>query len=318
MSIGNFRQVFKVANKDLIQWFPGHMGKGIRQMQQKLKMVDCVIEVHDARIPFSGRNVDFKHTITGVRPHILVLNKKDISDESQFESIAEKIKRDEGIENVLYTNCKDQRCEGTRRLIPLAKQLIINSNRFNRNNQPDYNIMIIGVPNVGKSSLTNVLRNRHLKMKSASAVGGVAGITRSVLNRIKISETPKIYMYDTPGILTPRIADTDQGMKLALVSCLQDHLVGHTVIADYLLYWLNKNGHFSYVEVMNLPKPTDSIEEVLVSCAKQLNKTQKIKKFDGSIVIRPNFDAAAIHFLKAFRTGSLGKLNLDNNYNTEN
>lgn len=310
----NFRKVFKIANKDIIQWFPGHMSKGIRQMQQKLKLVDCVIEVHDARIPFSGRNVDFKQTITGIRPHILVLNKKDISDETQFESIAEKIRRDEGIDNVLYTNCKDHQCEGVRRLMPLAKQLITNSNRYNRNNQPDYNIMIIGVPNVGKSSLTNVLRNRHLRTKSASAVGGIAGITRSVLNRIKISETPLIYMYDTPGILSPRINDSEQGMKLALVSCLQDHLVGHTMIADYLLYWLNKNQQFGYVELMNLQTPTDSIEELLISGAKMLNKTQKVKKYDGSLVIRPNFDAAAIHFLKLFRSGDLGKFNLDNGY----
>lgn len=306
-----FRKVFTVANKDIIQWFPGHMSKGIRQMQQKLKMVDCVIEVHDARIPFSGRNTDFKHKITGLRPHILVLNKKDISDEKHFESIAEKIRRDEGIDNILYTNCKDQQCEGIRRLIPLAKQLIVNSNRYNRNNQPDYNIMIIGVPNVGKSSLTNVLRNRHLRTKSASAVGGIAGITRSVLNRIKISETPLIYMYDTPGILTPRITNTDHGMKLALVSCLQDHTVGYQVIADYLLYWLNKNEHFSYVELMNLTAPTDSIEEVLLSVARMINKSQKVKKYDGSLVIRPNFEAAAFHFIKTFRSGNFGKFNLD-------
>lgn len=310
----NFRKVFKIASKDAIQWFPGHMSKGIRQMQQKLKLVDCVIEVHDARIPFSGRNVDFKHTITGVRPHILVLNKKDISDATHFDSVAEIIKRDEGIDNVLYTNCKDQQCDGIRKLIPLAKRLIVSSNRYNRNNQPDYNIMIIGVPNVGKSSLTNVLRNRHLRTKSASAVGGIAGITRTVLNRIKISESPLIYMYDTPGILTPRITDTEQGMKLALVSCLQDHLVGYTLTADYLLYWLNKNQRFDYVELMNLTKPTDSIEEVLVSVSKMLNKTQKVKKYDGSLVIRPNFEAAAIHFLKAFRSGELGKFNLDNDY----
>lgn len=314
--IENFRKVFKISNKDVIQWFPGHMSKGIRQMQQKLKLVDCVIEVHDARIPFSGRNVDFKHTITGIRPHILVLNKKDISDENYFDSIAEKIKRDEGIDNVLYTNCKNQQCEGIRRLVPLAKQLIINSNRFNRSNQPEYNIMIIGVPNVGKSSLTNVLRNRHLKAKSASAVGGVAGITRSVLNRIKISDTPLIYMYDTPGILTPRITDTEQGMKLALVSCLQDHLVGYVLIADYLLYWLNKNGHYGYVELMNLKNPTDSIEELIVSGSKMLNKTERVKKYDGSLVVRPNFDAAAMHFIKAFRSGELGKFNLDNDYYT--
>lgn len=310
----NFRKVFKIANKDVIQWFPGHMSKGIRQMQQKLKLVDCVIEVHDARIPFSGRNVEFKHTITGVRPHILVLNKKDISDANHFDSVAERIKRDEGIDNVIYTNCKDQQCDGIRKLMPLAKRLIVSSNRYNRNNQPDYNIMIIGVPNVGKSSLTNVLRNRHLRTKSASAVGGIAGITRTVLNRIKISENPLIYMYDTPGILTPRITETEQGMKLALVSCLQDHLVGYTLTADYLLYWLNKNQRFEYVELMNLTKPTDSIEEVLISIAKMLNKSQRVKKYDGSLVIRPNFEAAALHFLKAFRSGDLGKFNLDNDY----
>lgn len=314
---GKFRSVFKIINADPIQWFPGHMSKGIRQMQQKLKHVDCVIEVHDARIPFSGRNLDFKHTITGIRPHILVLNKKDISDETYFDSIAKTIRRDEGIEHVLYTNCKNPQCDGIRKLVPLTKQLIVNSNRYNRSNQTEHNIMIIGVPNVGKSSLTNVLRNRHLKTKSASAVGRVAGITRSVLNRIKISEVPLIYMYDTPGILTPRVQDTEQGMKLALVSCLQDHLVGPTLIADYLLYWLNKNKHFGYAELMNLTNPTDSVEELLVSVSKMINKTEKVKKYDGSLVVRPNFNAAAMYFIRKFRVGDLGRFNLDGNYNSQ-
>lgn len=307
----NFRKIFKLVNKDAIQWFPGHMGKGMRQMQQKLKMVDCVIEVHDARIPFSGRNIDFRHTVTGVRPHILVLNKKDLSDSSTFEAVAEKIKRDEGINHVIYTNCKDHQCEGTKKLVPLAKHLIVNSNRYNRTEQPDYNLMIIGVPNVGKSSLTNVLRNRHLKVKKASPVGAVAGITRSVLNRIKISERPLIYMYDTPGVLTPRIYDAEQGMKLSLVSCLQDHLVGTTLIADYLLYWLNKNEKFDYVELMNLEKPTDCIGEVLLAGSKKLNKTIRLKNFDGGLVKRPDFDSVATYMIKAFRTGELGKFNLD-------
>lgn len=308
-----FRKVFKVVNKDLIQWFPGHMGKGMRQMQQKLKLVDCVIEVHDSRIPFSGRNRDFKHTVTGVRPHILVLNKKDISDPSTFKQTAEKIKKDEGIDHVVFTNCKDHMCEGTRSIVPLAKRLIQASNRFNRSNQPEFNLMIIGVPNVGKSSLTNVLRNRHLKVKGASAVGAIAGITRSVLTRIKISENPQIFMYDTPGILTPRIDDSDQGMKLASVSCLQDHLVGYITIADYILFWLNKNEIFSYVEAMNLKEPTDNIEEVLLSGAVSLNKTMRVRYPDGTKVIRPDFQAAARHLISNFREGRLGKFNLDSN-----
>lgn len=316
--VSKFREVFKAVDRNAVHWFPGHMGKGLRQMQQKLKICDLIIEVHDARIPYSGRNPDFKHTVTGVRPHILVLNKKDLSDENTFTNITNQIKQNEGIDHVLYTNCKDHQCAGVKSIIPMAKHLIQNSNRFNRSEQPEYNLMIIGVPNVGKSSLTNVLRNRHLKTKGASQVGGVAGVTRSVLNRIKISEKPLIYMYDTPGILTPHIKDLDHGMKLASVSCMQDHLVGEIQIADYILFWLNKNGYFGYVELMNLKEPTDAIQEALLSAALMLNKTVKYKHPDGTVKVRPDFDYAARHLIRAFRDGQLGKFNLDHDYSHNN
>lgn len=310
----NFRHVYKTVDKNAVQWFPGHMGKGLRQMQQKLKMVDCVLEVHDARIPYSGRNTDFKHTVTGVRPHILLLNKKDLADSSTFNSIAAQIKKNEGIDHVLYTNCKDQQCDGIKSIVSTAKHLVSNSNRFNRSEQLEYNLMIIGVPNVGKSSLTNVLRNRHLKAKGASQVGAIAGITRSVLTRIKISEKPLIYMYDTPGILTPHIKNLEHGMKLASVSCMQDHLVGEIQIADYILFWLNKNQFFDYVELMNMKEPSDVIQEVLLSGANMLNKTIKYRHPDGTTKIRPDFETAARYMIKAFREGKLGKFNLDHEY----
>lgn len=309
--VSKFRKFFPVADKVAIQWFPGHMGSGMRMMQQKLKMVDCVIEVHDSRIPFSGRNTDFKHTVSGLRPHILVLNKKDLSDPSTHHETADLIKKTEGIDHVVFTNCRDQTCDGVRSIVPIARKLIVNSNRFNRNEQPDFNIMIIGVPNVGKSSLTNALRNRHLKAKKATAVGAIAGITRSVLTRIKISQRPLIYMYDTPGILTPRVADTDQGMKLAAVSCLPDHLVGFISIADYIIYWLNKNEIFSYVDYMGLKEPTDDIQEVLRGGAALLNKEIKVRLPDGQLGIRPDFDFISRHLIKGFRSGELGKFNLD-------
>lgn len=309
-----FREVFKVVDKNAVHWFPGHMGKGLRDMQRKLKMVDCVIEVHDARIPYSGRNTDFKHTVTGVRPHILVLNKKDLADTRLFSKMSENIRRDEGIDHVMFTNCKDQTCDGIKSIVPTAKYLISNSNRFNRSEQKEYNLMIIGVPNVGKSSLTNVLRNRHLKTKGASQVGAVAGVTRTVLTRIKIAEKPLIYMYDTPGILTPHVKNTDHGMKLASVSCMQDHLVGEIQIADYILYWLNKNGFYQYTELMNLKEPTDSIQEALLAVSPTLKKTIKYRHPDGTMKIRPDFDYAARHLIKAFREGRLGQFNLDHDY----
>ncbi|XP_031620066.1 mitochondrial GTPase 1 [Contarinia nasturtii] len=313
-----FRDVFKAVDKTSVHWFPGHMGKGLRQMQQKLKMVDCVIEVHDARIPYSGRNPDFKNTVTGVRPHILVLNKKDLGDKSTYQTIAKDIQTNEGIDHVLFTNCKDQQCLGIKSIVPTAKRLIQGSNRFNRSEQPEFNLMIIGVPNVGKSSLTNVLRNRHLNAKGASQVGAIAGVTRSVLTRIKISIRPLIYMYDTPGILTPHIRNLEHGMKLASVSCMQDNLVGEIQIADYILYWLNKNGFFDYVQLMNLKEPTDSIQEVLLSGALMLNKSMKFNHPDGTTKLRPDFDYAARHFIRAFRSGELGKFNLDHVYSKRN
>ncbi len=310
--IPNLRKSFQLVAKDVINWFPGHMGKGLKQMQQKLKAIDCIIEVHDARIPLSGRNPEFKYTVSGLKPHILVLNKKDLTDNKSHNRIAEQIKRDEGIDHVIFTNCKDQQCGGIKSLIPVARELISNSNRFQRSEEADHTLMIIGVPNVGKSSLINILRNRHLRKKAATAVGAVAGITRSVLTKIKISEDPLIFLLDTPGILAPKIKDTETGMKLALCGCLQDHLVGPDLIADYLLYWLNQNSRFDYVKHLGLDGPTDDILEVLLSCSKLLNKYKKIKNYDGQIVLKQDFDSSAHHFLKLFRYGELGQSNLDN------
>ncbi|XP_046402854.1 mitochondrial GTPase 1 [Ischnura elegans] len=305
-----FRQSFKIVNKDVLRWFPGHMGKGMRKMQQLLKTVDCVIEVHDARVPITGRNPDFQHKICGVRPHILVLNKKDLIERKDQGTIREKLKK-LGISSVFFSNCKDQQCPELKKVIPEATDLISSSNRYNRSEEREYNVLVIGVPNVGKSSLINWLRNRHLKKASAARVGGVAGVTRSVQNRIKVSEEPKVYLLDTPGVLQPTIKNVEAGLKLALCACLQDHLVGEEVIADYLLYTLNNQQNFRYVDLMGLDGPCDDISMVLVKGAIKMNKFQTVKQFDGSLVKKPNVTSAAVFLIREFREGRLGKIILD-------
>lgn len=195
-------------------------------------------------------------------------------------------------------------------MLPMVKEMIVNSDRFNRTG-PEMTLMIIGVPNVGKSSLINILRNRHLRAKSAAAVGAVAGITRSVLHRIKISEEPPIYLIDTPGILEPKVKDVESGLRLALCGCLQDHLVGNDVIADYLLYWLNKNNRFQYMELLGLKEPCDDILTVLTEGAIHLGRFKRFKNYDGGIVERPDIEQAAIAFIKNFRQGHFGKTCLD-------
>lgn len=272
------------------------------------------IQVHDCRIPFSGRNSEFHHTLTAAKPNILVLNKKDLVENSAHKKIVSKIqeKTEFTIDEVLLTNCKDQKCDGIRKLVPKAIELIKNSDRFNRSEEKEHNIMIIGVPNVGKSSLVNILRNRHLNKKAASQVGAVAGITRSVLTRIKICEDPLIYILDTPGVMMPNIHNIEMGMKLALCSCFQDHLVGEDVIADYLLFWLNRNKNYIYLEAMGLDDPTDDITHVLMSGASKLGKTVHLKSFETNTLEKKlDLRSAAKYFIAAFRRGEFGRICLD-------
>lgn len=308
--VGGFRSKFELINKDVLRWFPGHMGKGMKQMERNLKNVDCLIEVHDARVPISGRYADFKKTLCGLKPHILVLNKIDLADKTLLLPALDRL-NDEGIRNIVQTNLKDETHKGAKTIMPLMQKLITDSNRFNRAEEKDFCIMVIGVPNVGKSSLINRLRNMHLRKAKAAHVGSIAGITRSVAEKIKISENPLVYLLDTPGILPPFIRDVYSGLKLALIGCSQDHLVGPQILADYLLFWLNKNHRFEYVEILKLKEPTDDIIEVLIQIAVKLKKVKKIKNFEGRLDFKPDIHFAAEHFIKVFRSGELGLYCLD-------
>lgn len=196
----NFRKKCPYVSKDLLRWFPGHMNKGLKQMQRKLTSVDCVIEVHDARMPFTGRNPLFTTNLTGAKPHILVLNKKDLTIQSLMPKVTQQLKTEENVQNVVFTNSKDQQCRGIKTLKPLMVDLIKNSNRYNRSEELDYNVMIIGVPNVGKSSLINMLRSSNISGRHVLPVGAVAGVTRSLMTKMKINHNPKIFMLDTPGM----------------------------------------------------------------------------------------------------------------------
>lgn len=128
---------------------------------------------------------------------------------------------------------------------------------------------MVGIPNTGKSSLINALRTLNLrKSGSATPVGNRPGVTRAVMNKIKISESPLVYLLDTPGILIPDMKSLEASMKLALCETVVENTVGPVRIADYLLYWLNKTGNFQYVshlqlEVRRLIDDENNVSEVL-------------------------------------------------------
>ncbi|PWA25958.1 hypothetical protein CCH79_00001598 [Gambusia affinis] len=353
-NVDRFRTVFDFGGREVAHWFPGHMAKGdiLVLVIFRLIQMACYLLQNDVmvaglkqmkanlknQIPLSGRNPIFQDSLN-VRPHLLVLNKMDLADLSNKQKILKKLEND-GVRNVLFTDCLKQRDDNVKKLVPLVMELINTSDRFNRDENRDYCLMVIGVPNVGKSSLINAMRRTNVKKGRASRVGGEPGITKALLTKIQVSERPLMYLLDTPGVLPPKIESVETGMKLALCGTILDHLVGEDVIADYLLFSLNRLGRFGYefeflecclhimpvvfftvwvfvcryVEKYDLQEPSDDIQHVLKRIAVKLRKTQRVKAITGVgniTVTIPNYTAAAYNFIRAFRKGELGQVLLD-------
>ncbi|XP_076461792.1 mitochondrial GTPase 1-like [Babylonia areolata] len=311
----SFRSKFNLTDVNVLRWFPGHMHKGLEQMQARLKDIDCVIEIHDARIPFSGRDTQFRSFIQ-LRSHILLLNKTDLVDRDKMTELktVEKLTQ-QGVDSVFFTDLRQFEKSNLlrKKILPLVKDLTDSRPRYNREGLNEYSAMVIGVPNVGKSTFINAVRWANMKKKGkAVVVGDKAGVTRHVSNKIKVDSNPPVYIVDTPGILTPKIPDIENGMRLALCSCVPDHLVGEENVVDYLLYWLNKRGHFGYVDFFGLSEPEDNVMVFLTKVAHNQNKLFRVKDLaTNQIVIKPDLHTAALSVLKAFRTGQLGHIMLD-------
>lgn len=310
-----FRKVFSLPDNNVLRWFPGHMSKAINRMQASFKDTDCIVEIHDARIPVSGRNPKFSDMIK-LRPHVLLLNKVDLCDSSLKNKTVATLQQKYGVENILFTNSSEFKSNVIKRdLIPMVMKAIDSRPRYKQTDLDKYNIMVIGVPNTGKSTFINAVRRMHTtKQRSVVRSGSIAGITRGVNNPIKVHFDPDISLIDTPGILTPSIPNIEAGMRLSLCGCLTDYLVGEHYIVDYMLYWLNKHGHFSYLEKFELTKPTENVMSFLSHVAKKHKLVQQIRDIDSNsreMVMKPNFQQAAQTVLRSFRSGELGKFTID-------
>lgn len=167
-----------------------------------------------------------------------------------------------------------------------------------------FRTIVYGLPNVGKSSFINSARQKYTKGrgKKPTPVGKNPGMTKSVLSNIIICDSPKIMILDTPGIVPPNLNDPLVGIKLALVETFADHKIGEEVMADFLLYTLNKQNNASYVEMCGLDEPSDDFEHVIASLA---SKQGLIR--GGA----PDIRFSSMKLLSWFRDGKFGRITLD-------
>lgn len=223
-------------NSQNIQWFPGHMAKTKRKIKEQLKLVDAVAEITDARIPVSSRNPDIPELI-GDKPHIIVLNKCDMADRAETEKWIDIYKKS-GI-SAVAADCKSGK--GINEFKNCVLSLL--SDKIAKNKEKgmagkSVRIMIVGIPNVGKSSFIN-----KLSSNSKAKVENRPGVTR-INQWYKVGNN--LELLDTPGVLWPKFEDETVGEHLAFTGAVSDRIIDTELLAMRLLATLRK----SYPELL--------------------------------------------------------------------
>jgi len=194
-----------------INWYPGHMKKTRELIQENLKMVDLVVEVIDARIPSSSRNPIIDQLV-GDKKRIIILNKSDLADAEENKAWSEFFKQEGNM--VLAMNCMSG--QGANQLIRLLEKIRDEKNKDAARKKP-LRMMIVGVPNVGKSSLIN-----RLTGKKSAKTGNKPGVTRG---KQWLNLGNDMQLLDTPGILWPKFEDPEVGLNLAFCGAIKDEIL---------------------------------------------------------------------------------------------
>lgn len=213
-----------------INWYPGHMTKTRRMIETDLKLVDAVCEVVDARIPISSRNPDIA-ALCGQKPRMVVLNRIDMADPAGTKAWTEFFRREGAF--VLQTDCKNRK--GISQFAPAAQTLLRDKLRAYREKGQTgraLKLMVVGIPNVGKSTLINQVAGR----KGAKAENR-PGVTRG---KQWIGVDAGLLLLDTPGILWPKFEDPEVGMHLAYTGAIKDDVLDTEELAARLMELLWK------------------------------------------------------------------------------
>ena len=276
-----------------IQWYPGHMTKTRRQMEQDLKQVDAVCEIMDARIPISSRNPDID-SICGNKPRMVILNRLDLADPDATARWAAHFRK-QGIAAVA-TDCKSRK--GITQFTPAVRQLLEEKIQrdASRGMTRALRIMIVGIPNVGKSTLINQISGR----KGAKAENR-PGVTRG---KQWVTVDKDLLLMDTPGILWPKFEDPNVGMMLAYTGAVKDGVMDLEELACRLMELLWKHYPKLIQERYGIESDPDTPGWQLLE---QAGRKRGFLLARGEI----NTERMAKVLIDEFRSGKLGRLTLE-------
>lgn len=276
-----------------LNWYPGHMAKAKRIIKENLKLVDVVIEILDARIPMSSQNPILKELI-GTKPHLVALNKIDLSDE-KINLAWEKYFKENGADVVFINSLNGT---GMRNLIKKAANLAKPKTHKNvdKGVKPrNPRVMIVGIPNVGKSSLINRLA------KSASMkTGDKPGVTKAK-QWIRLKDD--MDLLDTPGILWPKFEDPRVGLSLAHTGAISDEVYDIELASLLLLDKIKDKYRNSINERYKINEDYSTKEELFDMIGRKRGFLRKGGKIDS--------EKTAISILKDFRAGKMGNISLE-------
>ncbi|MEH7387053.1 ribosome biogenesis GTPase YlqF [Bacillus sp. JJ1521] len=276
-----------------IQWFPGHMAKARRQVTEKLSLIDIVFELVDARIPASSRNPMIDEIIKN-KPRLLLLNKADMADPKVTKEWIEYYKEN-GVHALAINS---QAGNGMKQIVSEAR--VILKEKFDKMAAKGIRprairALIVGIPNVGKSTLINRLAKRNI-----AQTGDRPGITKAQ-QWIKVGK--ELELLDTPGILWPKFEDQEVGLKLATTGAIKDTILNLQDIAVYALRFLEENYPENLKERFNLEEIPEDIVLLFDEIAKRRGT-----RMSGGVT---DYDKTAELIIREIRTEKLGSLTFE-------
>lgn len=277
-----------------IQWFPGHMAKARRQVTEKLKLIDIVFELVDARIPMSSRNPMIDEIISS-KPRIVLLNKADKADDSITKQWIEYFKE----KDIPALAIDAQTGTGLKQITTLAKTLL--KEKFDKMAAKGIKprairALIIGIPNVGKSTLIN-----RLAKKNITKTGDRPGVT-TAQQWVKVGK--ELELLDTPGILWPKFEDQLVGFKLATTGAIKDTILNLQEITVFALNFLKEHYPNRLKDRYNL----DELPEEIVDLFDEIGKRRGCMMPGGYI----DYDKTSELVVREIRSDKLGRISFEN------